>query len=218
VDDRRLIAMVHVCPRCELRFVNESEVASHLAVDHGLDQAQDWGRPRYRIEGKDLPPLYVDTQEPSEVRRVLVVANQTLGGPELTAALRAEIATGPLRLHVVVPATHSADYPTQVSAGGATAGTGRPGPEEGTDQRGLDRARWRLQHARSAFAGLGVPVTGEVGPADPYAAVGAVLERERFDEVVISTLPPTLSRWLETDLAARVRRRFGVKVTTVVTS
>lgn len=57
-------------------------------------------------------------------------------------------------------------------------------------------------------------VQGLIGDADPYVAVSSLLERERFDEVIVSTLPEHVSRWLRQDLPHRLRR-LGVPVAVV---
>jgi hypothetical protein len=54
-------------------------------------------------------------------------------------------------------------------------------------------------------------VHGIVGATDPYEAVRQTLEREKYDEVIVSTLPERVSRWLHLDLAHRIER-FGVPV------
>lgn len=50
--------MVHVCPRCELRFPTKPEVTHHLADEHDVEAAATWLQPRDELEGGDLPPLY----------------------------------------------------------------------------------------------------------------------------------------------------------------
>ncbi|HEX6987603.1 MAG TPA: hypothetical protein VF170_19645, partial [Planctomycetaceae bacterium] len=54
-----------------------------------------------------------------------------------------------------------------------------------------------------------------VGDPDPFAAVGDVLHAREFDEIVVSTLPRTISRWLAVGLPARLRRTVEVPVTEV---
>ena len=61
----------------------------------------------------------------------------------------------------------------------------------------------------------GVNVDGEVGSSDPMHAVTDVLDRREFDEVVVSTFPPGVSRWLRMDLPNRIRRRSKLPVTHV---
>lgn len=203
--------MVHHCPRCELRFRTDSEVAAHLAADHDVEAAQDWGRPRYRMDHEDLAPLYQEATGPSDVRRYLVVANQTLGGQVLQRAVAECMQAGPASFHVLVPATHSDDYAARPRT---LAGVGGR-KDVGTDERGLAGARLRLRQGLAFLGGMGARVTGEVGPADPFLAIGTVLAREPFDEVVLSTLPTGLSRWLAADLPRRVERHYRITVRTV---
>src|SRR5437879_6812269 len=132
------------------------------------------------------------------MRRYLVVANQTVTGPALLATLRARQRATPSRFRVVVPATrkHSGALWTE-------------GEARANAQRQLDRA---LQDMR----GQGLEVSGEIGDDNPVLAAGDVLRRERFDEVIVSTLPPGISRWLHLDLPRRLERIAGVPVTHVI--
>lgn len=129
-------------------------------------------------------------------QRALIVANQTLGGRELL--LRVEHLNNPKGLtsfHIVVPAT----------------------PIEGGD--GDAAAQRRLDAALRIISDLGAEATGEVGPADPLAAVRDVLARgEPFTEVIVSTQPPGISRWLHMDLPHRVARLTHLPVEHVVCS
>ena len=69
-----------------------------------------------------------------------------------------------------------------------------------------------LERMRAA----GLEVNGTVGDHDPLAAIDAVWDPTRFDEVVISTLPTGVSKWLQVDLPHRAERATGVQVTHVV--
>jgi hypothetical protein len=60
----------------------------------------------------------------------------------------------------------------------------------------------------------GSPVEGLIGSHDPVAAVEDALNFHRFDEVIVSTLPAHLSRWLHLDLPSKVAG-MGVPVTRV---
>jgi hypothetical protein len=141
--------------------------------------------------------------------RILIVANQTLGGEDLAAMVRERVQAGATELWVVVPATHPRDLSAaSVAARGAAR---RAGP-----RYARDLAQERLEAARDRLGALGVVVGGEVGDADPFQAVSDALAAREVDEVIISTLPTGRSRWLSADLPSRVRRAFSVPVTTVI--
>lgn len=130
--------------------------------------------------------------------RILVVANQTLGGQQLLGLLQDRAEAGG-ELHILVPA--SPDPTTWRSH------------DHHSDH---EAARARLDQAERAFAALGFSVTGEVGDASPVEAVGDVIrERGGFDEIVVSTLPSGPSRWLKVDIVSRIERAHGVTVTHV---
>ena len=63
---------------------------------------------------------------------------------------------------------------------------------------------------------MGAKAEGELGDPNPLQAIGEVLARGQFDEVIISTLHERVSKWLHTDLPHKVQRRFGVPVTTII--
>jgi hypothetical protein len=129
------------------------------------------------------------------MRHYLVVANQTLVGHPLAAKVRELMGSGPCRFYLVVPATHPHHHATWTE-GGAMA----------IAARRLDEA---LVHLRA----LGAEVEGHVGDARPVDAVGdAIRAGPAFDAIVLSTLPPGLSRWLRQDLPHRLDRTFGLPI------
>jgi GABA permease len=134
------------------------------------------------------------------MRRYLVVANQTLGSNELYKEVRACLASGPCAFHIVVPATPPTEHLTW------------------TEGEAHALARDRLERALSWFRELPTTVEGEVGDANPMLAIWDVLRAGQFDHIIISTLPPGLSRWLKMDLSTRVRTTFGLPVTDVVSA
>ena len=77
-------------------------------------------------------------------------------------------------------------------------------------QRRLDEALER----RSATSGI--EVTGEVGDEKPMLAVGDVLRREEYDEIILSTLPPGVSKWLKRDLPHKLATQYHLPVTHIV--
>lgn len=183
---------VHQCPRCELRFRNTSELRSHFEVDHAGDP-EVFRRYRYRAPAR-----------PGPARTVLLVGNQTLERDGLVEDVAGRLAAGD-RVLVVVPATHSARQERPRSA--------EPADEDATDEVGVALARWRLRTTVDRLRAAGVDAVGEVGPADPYAAVCDALSREDVAEVLLSTLAPSSSRWLDVDLPGRIRRHTARPVT-----
>ncbi len=134
----------------------------------------------------------------SSPTRVLVVANQTALTDALQAAVRERARRSPcdFTLLVPVPATglHRLIDPEDVSDAGAHA---------------------VLEEALPLLAlAAGAPVTGRVGDPEPLAAIQDALNLVGFDEVILSTLPHRLSRWLHLDLPRKVAA-LGIPVTTV---
>jgi len=128
------------------------------------------------------------------MRRYLVVANQTLGGDHLAARIQTYLEAGPCHFHLVVPATPSGDHLTW------TLGEARA------------VAQRRLDQALAQFRALGAEVTGIVGDRSPMLAIRDALRSAEFEAIVLSTLPPGVSRWLHQDLPRRIRRSFGLPV------
>lgn len=129
------------------------------------------------------------------MRAYLVVANVTLLDDTLLEAVRAKQAAGDCRFHLLVPAAHP--------KGAWTEGAVRATAEE------------RLGEGIRHFRDHGIEVTGEIGDANPVHAVGDILLRDSFDEIIISTLPQGPSAWLRQDAPSRIRRLHGIPVTHV---
>lgn len=126
-----------------------------------------------------------------ESRHVLLVANRTATTVRLGEAVERRARRWPdvARFHLLVPAT--------------PRGLHRVVDPE---VAGREEARAQLEVALpSLSAAAGSVITGEVGDADPLAAIHDVISRERFDEIIISTLPPRVSRWLRLDLPSKAR-------------
>jgi hypothetical protein len=129
---------------------------------------------------------------------VLVVAHKTAATQPLLDAVRARAQRGPAKFTLLVPnpahGLHKVVDPEDQGAG------------EVRDV--LDKAVPRLSEA------AGTPVEALVGDPDPVAAVHDAINLHGFDEVIISTLSPRLSRWLKLDLPSKVSG-MGLPVTTV---
>jgi len=139
---------------------------------------------------------------------VLIVANQTLGGNDLREYVKARMTEGPCTFYLLVPATPRAHRNPDAPVPGINA------PLD-TEDDDYAEARKRLEQGLSALRGVGAAVDGTVGEPDALRAVEQVMGRRTFDEVVVSTLPTAVSRWLRQDLPHKVERRFHLPVTVV---
>lgn len=131
-----------------------------------------------------------------EPSNVLIVANRTAVAERLLDTVKRRAQAGPAHFHLVVPATPRGLH--RVVDPEVTGG------EEATAQ--LERALPLLS------AAAGSEVTGRVGVADPVAAIHDALGERPCDELIISTLPRRMSRWLHIDLPSKARG-FGLPVT-----
>jgi hypothetical protein len=122
---------------------------------------------------------------------VLVVANVTATSEELLATLRQRASRDRCRFTLVVPAP-------------AVGSVGR------------DAARRTLDEALLHFREARLEVEGVIGDHDPVSAVTDEWDPKRYDEIVISTLPTGVSKWLQVDLPHRVEKATGVQVSHVV--
>ena len=119
--------------------------------------------------------------------KVLVVANRTADSDELHAALVERANDGPIDVTLLAPAAW-----------------------EVVDPHGGRQSAWRrLNAALTRLAAAGITARGVVGDPDPVAAVQGIWDAERFDEVIVATLPRHLSRWLGLDLPHRVEHLTG---------
>ena len=103
--------------------------------------------------------------------------------------------------------------------GMASVSEGRWQPSNGVDPGAAENdwefARSRLEFGLDILRGLGAHVDGVVGDANPAKAIAEVLQHRMYDEVVLSTLPKGVSRWLGLDIPHQVQRRFHVPVTVI---
>jgi hypothetical protein len=121
---------------------------------------------------------------------VLVVAHRTAATPRLVEAVRSRAARGPCRFTLLVPR----DY-------------WDPDTERATVT--IELAVPVLEEA------AGGHMDAVVGASDPFVAVRDAVETIGVDEVIISTLPERISRWLRRDLPARVEA-LGLPTTVIV--
>jgi GABA permease len=145
------------------------------------------------------------------MRRYLVVANQTLGGEQLAAKLAECAGAGPCRFYLVVPVTN-----TEASDRWFTGGL--EGVLPGAYKIARTLAAGRLRHELERLREAGVEADGEVVEPAPLESIRAIASREEADEVIVSTLPRRLSRWMAMDLPHRIRRAIPLPVTLVTGS
>ena len=130
--------------------------------------------------------------------RVLIVANRTAATPGLLEAVRERAARGNATFTLLVPS--SAHGLHQLVD-----------PEDQGRSEAEDTIELALPLLEEA---CGRPVDAMVGVPEPLAAVQDAINLHGFDEVIISTLPTRVSRWLHLDLPRKVAG-LGVAVTTV---
>ncbi len=130
--------------------------------------------------------------------RVLVVAHKTAATQPLLDAVRERAERGPARFTLLVPnATHGLHKVVD------------PEDQDASEaQAVIDQAVSLLSEA------AGTPVEGIVGAQDPNTAIHDAVNLRGFDEIIISTLPARLSRWLKLDLPSKASGT-GLPVTTV---
>jgi hypothetical protein len=151
------------------------------------------------------------------MRRILVVANRTLGQDSLLDAIRSRVAEGPCEFTLIVPAT----APTGGEGRGgssqdvAWSGSARQAGDFLLPERSYEQAQQRLGYGLERFRRAGAVVNGDVAASNALDAIGDAVHRRQFDEIIISTLPRTVSRWLHQDLPHRAKRKFGLPITVI---
>jgi hypothetical protein len=133
--------------------------------------------------------------------QVLVVANRTAESPELLTALQERAARGPCAFTLLVPQTpHGLAWAADPDAGQNEAEEHRQAFIEELREEGIDLA------------------DAKVGDGDPLAAIQDECNFHDYDEVIVSTLPLKLSKWLRVDLPRKARAATGLPVTHVIGS
>jgi hypothetical protein len=132
-------------------------------------------------------------------RRILVIANETVGGEALREQLRMRSAGYRAEVLVVTPALNTPlrHFVSDIDSA-------------------REQARKRLEESLSRLREAGIDARGEVGDGDPLQAIEDALRTFGADEVIISTHPEGRSNWLERGVVSGARERFAVPITHVV--
>lgn len=142
---------------------------------------------------------------------VVIVANETLGGTELRAAVDERIAAGCERFHLVVPVPLGP--PPAIAMGMATAEVVMISDTDLPDQRVV--ATERLEDGLTWLRTMGCTAEGEIARTDAIGVIRGIVEQDEVAEIIVSTLPSRLSRWLRQDLPSRIARAVDARVVVV---
>ncbi|HEU5010523.1 MAG TPA: hypothetical protein VFT33_07505 [Gaiellaceae bacterium] len=142
---------------------------------------------------------HVEQRGDASERRVLVIANETVGGQELLSAISTLALTQRTQFLVVCPALNS-----------------RLKTFTSDEDPAREAAQQRLDETLARLASVGIEASGEVGDGDPLVAVDDAVRTFGPNEIVLSTHPPGRSNWLERGVVESVRTHYDVPVTHVV--
>ena len=145
------------------------------------------------------PPQAHVVRDDGPLHRILVVANETVGGDELLTLLGRKAEGVDEEMLLVCPALNSR----------VRTWTSDEDPARAAAQERLDATLARL-------ASVGIDARGAVGDGDPLVAIEDAVRTFHPDEIVISTHPPGRSNWLEKAVIERARERYPVPITHVV--
>ncbi|MGB7587425.1 MAG: hypothetical protein WBM00_01820 [Solirubrobacterales bacterium] len=132
--------------------------------------------------------------------RLLVVANETVGGEALLAEIRRRCRGRDSEILVITPAlvgSRAAHWASDVD-------------------EAVELARQRMELSMIELRKLGLRAKGQIGDSDPRVAIEDALRVFPADEIVISTHPPQRSHWLEQGVVERAREEIDLPVTHVV--
>lgn len=154
----------------------------------------------YRNSRGSLPRSVEVSRGGDGKHRMLVVANETVGGAELLEEIGGRCRGRDCEILVVTPAlaaSRASHWASDVD-------------------EAIELARQRMELSLIAIAQLGLKAKGEIGDSDPNVAIEDALRVFPADEIVISTHPPDRSRWLESGVVERAREEIDLPITHVV--
>ncbi len=148
---------------------------------------------------RQRPPQAHVVHDEGPSRKILVVANETVGGGELRELLGRRAEGTAEDVLVVCPALNSRVRTWMSDEDPARA-----------------EAQARLDRSLAQLAAVGVSARGEIGDGDPLQALEDALREFPADEIVVSTHPPGRSHWLEQGVVEEAQVRYDVPVTHVI--
>lgn len=154
----------------------------------------------YRGARGSLPRRVEVTRGGDGKYRVLVVANETVGGEALLNEICGRCRDRDSEILVVTPAlvaSRASHWASDVD-------------------EAIELARQRMELSLIAIRKFGLKAKGEIGDSDPNVAIEDALRVFHADEIVISTHPPERSRWLERGVVERAREEIDLPITHVV--
>jgi hypothetical protein len=154
----------------------------------------------YRGARGSLPRSVELTRGGDGKHRILVVANETVGGAALLDEIRDRCRNRDCSILVVTPAlvaSRASHWASDVD-------------------EAMELARQRMELSLIAIEELGLRAKGEIGDSDPNVAIEDALRVFPADEIVISTHPPERSRWLEHGVVERARGQIDLPISHVV--
>ena len=132
-------------------------------------------------------------------RRILVIANETVGGRALRDLIEERSRGVREEVLVVTPALNT------------------PLKHWTSDEDGArSEAQVRLERSLARLREAGIDASGEIGDSEPLQAIEDALRTFGADEIIISTHPEGRSNWLERGVVSGARERFPVPITHVV--
>jgi hypothetical protein len=154
----------------------------------------------YRNSRGSLPRSVDVTRGGDGKHRMLVVANETVGGSALQEEIRERCHGRDCEILIVTPAlsvSRAEHWASDID-------------------EAIELARQRMELSLLAIERLGFKARGEIGDSDPNVAIEDALRVFSADEIIISTHPPHRSRWLEHGVVERASKEIDLPITHVV--
>jgi hypothetical protein len=152
-----------------------------------------------RARRAEPPRTIISRGGAADVHRILVIANETVGGGPLREEIHRRSEDKEEEVLVICPALNSPLKHWASDEDGARA-----------------EAQERLNASLGRLRQLGIDAKGEIGDAEPLQAIEDALRLFGADEIIISTHPEGRSHWLEKGIVSAARERFAVPITHVV--